>query len=241
MRRSAPEKLDEIDLRLGDWREVLADVKQVDAVITDPPYSDRTHAGQRTGSSIRAPTIAYSQLTASDAMDMAESWAPRTRFWALMFGDHSSMRMHEEAWRSVGWYTFSPVAWVPNVVAPRFSGDGPACGLEYILVARPRHRIPSDRTGSRPGVYRIKGAYSCDVPSGISGHKNLDGMKSIIRDYTLPGDLVVDLCAGLATTLIAAAEQGRRAVGAEIDPDTFAKAQLRIKRGYTVEMFPGAA
>ena len=37
-----------LELRLGDYREVLADVEP-DAVITDPPFSARVHAGQRTG------------------------------------------------------------------------------------------------------------------------------------------------------------------------------------------------
>jgi 23S rRNA G2445 N2-methylase RlmL len=37
-----------IELRLGDWREVLADVEP-DAVITDPPYSERTHSGHNAG------------------------------------------------------------------------------------------------------------------------------------------------------------------------------------------------
>lgn len=37
-----------IELRLGDYREVLADV-EADAVITDPPYSERTHKGHDAG------------------------------------------------------------------------------------------------------------------------------------------------------------------------------------------------
>ena len=62
-------------------------------------------------------------------------------------------------------------------------------------------------------------------------------MRAIIRDYTRPGDLVCDPCAGGGTTLLAAAMEGRRAVGAEIDPKTYALAQKRIARGYTPTMF----
>ena len=36
------------DLRCGDWREVLADVGEVDAIVCDCPYSARTHGMQRT-------------------------------------------------------------------------------------------------------------------------------------------------------------------------------------------------
>ena len=65
-------------------------------------------------------------------------------------------------------------------------------------------------------------------------------MRALVRDYTRPGDLVCDPCAGGATTLLAAAIEGRRAIGAELDPSTHAKAMRRIARGYTPDLFtPG--
>ena len=45
-----------------------------------------------------------------------------------------------------------------------------------------------------------------------------------------------DPCAGGGTTLLAAAIEGRRAIGAELDPDTYAKAVERLSRGYTPAM-----
>lgn len=68
---------------------------------------------------------------------------------------------------------------------------------------------------------------------GVRGAKSLDTMRAIIRDYTRPGDLVCDPCAGSGTTLIAAAIEGRRAIGAEMDPKTYEIAQKRIAKGYT--------
>ena len=62
-------------------------------------------------------------------------------------------------------------------------------------------------------------------------------MQAIVRDYSRPGDLICDPCAGGATTLIAAATEGRRAVGAEMDPKTYALAQARIAKGHTPNMF----
>lgn len=35
-----------MELRLGDYREVLDDVRECQSVITDPPYSERVHNGQ---------------------------------------------------------------------------------------------------------------------------------------------------------------------------------------------------
>ena len=76
----------------------------------------------------------------------------------------------------------------------------------------------------------------------VAGGKPLWLMRAIIRDYTRPGDLVCDPCAGGGTTLLAAAIEGRRAIGAEMNPDTHSKATARIAAGYTpnmLERLPG--
>ena len=65
-------------------------------------------------------------------------------------------------------------------------------------------------------------------------------MRAIVRDYSEPGDLVVDPCAGGGTTLLAAVMEGRRAIGAEMDPATFDKAVARLRKGYTAPLFSDA-
>jgi site-specific DNA-methyltransferase (adenine-specific) len=75
----------------------------------------------------------------------------------------------------------------------------------------------------------------------VAGGKPLWLMRAIVRDYTRPGDLVCDPCAGGATTLLAAAMEGRRAVGAEMDPVTFEKASKRLAQGYTPDLFTAAS
>jgi site-specific DNA-methyltransferase (adenine-specific) len=64
-------------------------------------------------------------------------------------------------------------------------------------------------------------------------------MRAIVRDYSRPGDLIVDPYAGGATTLLAAAMEGRRAIGAECDPKTFALAVKRLASGYQPNLFSG--
>jgi DNA modification methylase len=61
-------------------------------------------------------------------------------------------------------------------------------------------------------------------------------MRAIVRDYSRPGDLVCDPCAGGATTLIAAATERREAVGAEVDDANYALGRARIDAGYTVAL-----
>lgn len=42
---------DGVRLINADCREVLPTLGKVDAVVTDPPYAEKTHAGARTGGS----------------------------------------------------------------------------------------------------------------------------------------------------------------------------------------------
>lgn len=220
-----------IDLRLGRWQDALADVEMVDAVITDPPYSARVHEGQRTGSSTRKTTLHYSHVDEAYCRAFAESWAPRSRHWAIIFSDHQAQTWWEAAWDAVGWYVFAPVIWLRTCPTPRLAGDGPTSACDYVTIARPRRRLDPARIGSRPGFYAHPGNDGRENPH--PGAKALDPMRALLIDYTVPGDIVCDPHAGSGTTLLAAAIEGRRAIGSEMDPDTFAKAQARIARGYT--------
>jgi site-specific DNA-methyltransferase (adenine-specific) len=55
-------------------------------------------------------------------------------------------------------------------------------------------------------------------------------MQQIVRDYSRPGMLVADPCAGHATTLVAALQSGRRVWGAECDPAAHAAAVAHLER-----------
>jgi site-specific DNA-methyltransferase (adenine-specific) len=62
----------------------------------------------------------------------------------------------------------------------------------------------------------------------VVGGKTLGLMRSIVRDYTRPGDLVCDPCAGGGTTLLAARMDGRRSIGAEMMPEHCDIARRRL-------------
>lgn len=225
------------DLRLGRWQDALADVATCDLLLCDPPYSARTHEGQRTGASLRVPTITYSSLTAALADELAAAWAPRVRWWAVVFADHVSWAWHEAAWSAAGWMTFAPVVWLKRNPPPRMGGDGPGLAAEFVLIARPRHRMPSERMGARPGRYDVRSRRSCEPAAGLAGQKALDGMRALIRDYSRPGDLIVDPFAGSGTTLDAARREGRRSIGAECDPAHYEIARKRLAAGFTPQLF----
>jgi site-specific DNA-methyltransferase (adenine-specific) len=86
----------------------------------------------------------------------------------------------------------------------------------------------------------LPGAYEAptEKDAGIAGAKPIDLMRSIVRDYSRPGDLVCDPFVGSGTTLLAAVIEGRRAVGAEEKPEHFEIARARLACGHTPTMFP---
>jgi len=241
-----------IDLRLGRWEDALADVEMVDAVITDCPYSEKTHSGHDSGvpeSGTRitskwkrknlshgkyfdAPcvrrSITYAAWTEADVTAFVDSWAPRCRGWFCTITDHVLAPHWAAALERHDRYVFAPLPIVETGSRVRLTGDGPSTWTCWLVVARPKSE-EFRKWGTLPGAYIGRGRGDREHIGG----KDTEIMRAIVRDYTRPGDLVCDPCAGAATTLLAAAIEGRRAVGAEMDPATFEKARARIARGHT--------
>ncbi len=239
-----------IDLRLGRWQDVLADV-ECDALITDPPYGARTHAGQRHGRkdprycdpslrpNLSARGIEYAAWTAEDVDRFVDHWAPRTRGWFCAFTSHDLVSAYASALELNERYVFAPIACVQHGMNVRLAGDGPSNWTTWLVVARPK---TMRHWGTLPGAYvgspHDEGENTYDRSKRpVPGGKPLWLMRSVIRDYSKPGDLIVDPCSGGAATLLAAAMEGRRAIGSEMDPETHRKAMARIAKGYTTPLF----
>lgn len=241
-------------IRCGRWQDVLADVRECDALITDPPFSARTDAGFRSGSDVarkkkrmpkRRSEMPYEPLTHRLARELVASWVPRVREFFVVFGDHQSARWFEAAFKHHKLATFAPVPWVKSDGPPRFYGDGPANSCEWITIAR-RRKFPRRRF-SRPGQYsgpiaamKMAGEGNRAGPKFLTGAKPEWLMQALVRDYSEPGDLIVDPFAGTGSTLLAARLQGRRSLGAECDLATYAYAVGRLERAYTPTL-PGLA
>ena len=234
------------DLRCGRWQDTLADV-ECDALIVDAPYSARTHGGHdsaptvggnRSGTFIRKSdggtytrrAIEYDGWSPDDVRAFVSSWAPRTRGWIVTITDHVLAPVWAAALSDAGRYVFAPLPWVAKGSRIRLSGDGPSSWTCWIVVARPRDRA-FQRWGTLPGAYIMTDDHHARRGANIvAGAKPPNLMRALVRDYTRPGDLVCDPCAGGGTTLLAAVQCGRRAIGSELDPKTHAQAVERLTR-----------
>lgn len=230
------------ELRCGPWQQALADVEMVDAVICDPPYSARTHDGHNgaeeqmrsvTGQATIA-RIEYASWGSCDVFDFVESWAPRCAGWLAALTSDDLAPAWRLAFTASGFLSFAPIPVIQK--RPRLLGDGPSSWTVWLMVARPRTRAMAT-WGCLPGAYEAP----TERLGIVAGAKPIGLMRAIVRDYSRPGDLVVDPCAGGGTTLLAAAMEGRHGLGAELDPATFAKAAARLRAGIQPDIFGGAA
>ena len=193
--------------------------------------------------------IGYSGWTPADVCACVASWSPRTTGWMVSITDHVLAPVWADAMAAHGRYVYAPVPWVAPGSRVRLTGDGPSSWACYIIVGRPSRDLSwgMRRNVDSPGTFRdgtpfhkwgtLPGAYVITQDRNIVvGGKPLALMQALVRDYSRPGDLVVDPCSGGATTLLAAAIEGRRSIGSEMDPTTYAKAVERIARGYTPVM-----
>lgn len=226
------------DLRCGDWRDVLPDV-ECDALISDPPYSERTHSGHNkvldSQREVINHGIDFSSWDADNIKEFVGSWAPRTRGWMVVMTSHDLFPAYESALQALGRYVFQPIPCVIRGMSLRVCGDGPSSWAVYAVVSRPRNREFS-AWGTLPGAY-VCTRGNASQREQITGGKPVGLMSAIVRDYSRPGDLICDPCAGMATTGIAAQSLGRRFVGSEIDPATHARAVERLALPSQSEMF----
>src|SRR5262245_13410066 len=77
----------------GDARLVWPTLKDIGAILTDPPYSAITHAGARGGGMKQAHLIDFAAMTDADAVRLAQQCCALAQRWVVMTMDwrHASV------------------------------------------------------------------------------------------------------------------------------------------------------
>jgi site-specific DNA-methyltransferase (adenine-specific) len=238
---SRVEQIGAATLYLGDCRDILPTLGKVDHIITDPPYSDRTHAGhdliagktRRDGSERVA--LGYGALSLAGAETLCGIFSNASTGWVVWMTDHMLAPEIARGLRASGRYVFAPLPFFQAGRSVRISGDGPCSWTDWIVASRTAAQV---KWGTLPGGYVAGPGWN---DKARMGGKPTRLMQLMVSDYSRPGELVCDPFMGAGTTGVACYTEGRRFVGIEIDPQAFDIACHRIEQAQRQGSLFGAA
>jgi site-specific DNA-methyltransferase (adenine-specific) len=207
---------DSITLFLGNSFTVMSELgdESIDCVITDPPYTDYVHKNAKSnrdkGHGNQA--IDFESFT-EDHLDKAfaefgrltKTWVVSTLAYEHAFRLSNETRDQLELKRIGVWVKTNPM--------PQISADRPGHGWEAIVYLHKKSKKSVWNGGGNHGNY----VSAIAAPTGHPTPKPLSMVTSFVERFTNAGDLILDPFAGGGTTLLAARNLGRRAIGVEID------------------------
>lgn len=186
----------------GDCREFLPgmDVDAIGAVVTDPPYGISLESnGQR--------FLDASKIAGDNSGAVGEAVISAFREAGVCVVAFSSPHHPWPGhWRNV-------LVWDKGEQVG-IGGDRETCWKRTIELVQITNNPPLN--GTRDGAVL---RFPADVvkPSGHVAEKPIDLMMYLVDKVTQPGDLIIDPFCGSGSTLVAAKNIGRKAVGIEID------------------------
>ena len=201
----------------GDSREILPELfkrESIDHVVTDPPYSERTHQGARTNrlDAIDKRLIDFQSMSCEEIRNTLSICGPNMSGWVVAFMDWRYMRaIEEKPPHDLRFVRFG--IWNKTNGMPQLTGDRPAMGWEAIAIL---HRANTTMSWNGKGTRSVWSAAREAFP--IHPAQNPIGLvRSLITLFCKEGTTVLDPFMGSGTTLRAAKDLGCKAIGIEID------------------------
>jgi len=203
---------DGITIYCGDCRDILPTLEPVDLVLTDPPYGAETHEGARTkgpSGELTERLIDFAPMTAEDLRLIFSVMS--LSGWLVSFIE----------WRHVAPLESCPPEglrfvrfgiWVKPNGSPQLSGDRPSMGWEALAFLHSEGGRMEWNGGGRSSVFiepKINGSHPAEKPLKL--------VRKLMTLFSKRDDLILDPFMGSGTTLRAAKDLGRRAIGIEIE------------------------
>lgn len=211
-----------------DCRFILPTLKGVDHVITDPPYgTEETHAQHLSSITLKngepaGQALGFDGISGAELVEHARAWVSQAKRWVVFTCEWKHAHLLEEAGLLVRFGI-----WRKPDGAPQFTGDRPGTGWEAVVIC---HR-PGKKTWNGGGRH----AFWTVAKAGRFGHPTEKPEALIgawVRDFTDPGDTILDPFMGSGTTGAVALKLGRKFIGIERDPKHFDIACRRIEDAY---------
>lgn len=195
-------------LYLGDCRDIFPSIEasSVALLLTDPPYGNN----ERTERNSAKRSAATSANDFVRIIGNAEPFdpTPLTRFpRSIIWGANYFAGQLPP---SNSWLVWDKLNGLQSKRPLGFNDNGDA-ELAWTNLGGPVRLIPHRWMGMlKESEQRERRVHPTQKPIAL--------MRAIIEFWTTPGDLVLDPYAGSGSTVIAAIESGRRAIGIEIEP-----------------------
>lgn len=217
-----------ITIYLGDCREIVPLLGHVDHVITDPPYDAKTHENSRGmgGSDEGRDRIPFEPITV-DALRavIAQTAALEPRWFVASMAWQYPAAFFEQP--PDGWQFIRCGVWVKPNGAPQFSGDRPAQGWEAVCIL---HRKNAGRIKWNGGGDRAVWTYNIDQRQSHPTEKPLRLVSAWVKQFSDEREIVLDPFMGSGTTLLAAKNLNRGAIGIEVDESYCEIAAKRLRQ-----------
>ena len=215
---------DAVTIYHGDCRDILPALEPVDLVLTDPPYGTAGRDGSvhREGTATmgdRASRDTYNWATKHDAAALFQVTSPETHCY--VFTDWRKSKDVQIAYELAGWELRSLIVWNKG------SGMGEfwRSSHEFVLFLTKEHPRPLEHGGCM-NVISVP-----FVPPGQRLHpteKPVQVISKLIEASSKENQTILDPFMGSGTTLRAAKNLGRKAIGIEIEERYCEIAALRM-------------
>lgn len=228
-------------LYCGDCLDILPHLEDVDAVITDPPYSsggqfrgDRAQDTREKYVSTGSGNKALGLFTGDNRDQRAFGYW--SALWAsaalratkpggviVTFTDWRQLPVSTDYLQAGGWVWRGVVPWVKPSARPQMGRFSAQCEF---AVWGSAGGLPLER-----GVGCLPGFYSYSPPQDREHvTQKPEGLMADILKIVPAGGLVLDPFMGSGTTGVAALAHGRRFIGIELDPGYFEIACARLEQ-----------
>uniref|UniRef100_A0A6H1ZHE2 ParB-like N-terminal domain-containing protein n=1 Tax=viral metagenome TaxID=1070528 RepID=A0A6H1ZHE2_9ZZZZ len=182
-------KIADIEIRKGDFKKVLADLKNVDVIVTDPPYPEK-----------------YLDCF-SDLSKFAKDKLKDDGFLIVYSGQYHLPEVIKRLSEHLTYvWTF---CLYHSGKKQLVNGVNIMCGWKPVLI------FSNGKKKMRFSAYDVLHSESSEKFSH-KWQQSESGVRPLIEIFSKPGELVVDPFAGTGTFLKVAKDLGRRTIGADI-------------------------
>ena len=199
----------------AEAREALQSLPDasIDLVVTDPPYL--CNYRDRTGRKIANDDNPEAVLCVFDALNRVM----KPNSYCVSFYGWTAIAAFAAAWKRAGFRTVGHIVWTKPYASRK--GFAQYKHESAFVLAKGKPRKP-EAPISDVQEWRYTGNRSHPTEKAVSV------LSPLVRCYSKPGDLVLDPFAGVGSTLVAAALNGRNYLGVELEAKYCALANKRL-------------